>query len=215
MLITRKGTERVARHAFELAQRRAASPARSGGLGGHVGAPQPKVTCVDKANIFKSLAFFRKVFQEVARGYPGVATDFAYVDAMSMYVVQAPWRYDVAVCENQFGDILSDLGAATIGGLGMAPSGDIGDHWALFQPSHGTAPDIAGQGIANPVAMILSAAMMLDWLAARHGDATARDGAARIERGVRTVLDKGHARTRDIGGTAATRAVGDAVAAAV
>src|SRR5256886_16738700 len=100
---------------------------------------------------------------------------------MAMYVVQRPWAYDVVVVENQFGDILSDLGAATVGGLGMAPSGDIGDRWALFQPSHGTAPDIAGKGVANPTAMILSAALMLRWLGDRHKDPTAAAAGDRLE----------------------------------
>jgi 3-isopropylmalate dehydrogenase len=202
LLITRKGTERIVRRAFETSRAR-----------GH-GAPADgvkRVTCVDKANIFRSYAFFRRVFQETARDYPDVATDFAYVDAMSMYVVQAPWRYDVMVMENMFGDIISDLGAATVGGLGMAPSGDIGDRYALFQPSHGTAPDIAGRGIANPLATILSAAMMCRWLGERYGDPLALAAAGRIEAAVAKALADPRARTRDIGGTATTRECADAV----
>jgi 3-isopropylmalate dehydrogenase len=207
LVVTRRGTERVVRRAFELARRRQARrPAPAAG---------PKVTCVDKANIFRSYAFFRKVFHEVARRFPDVATDTAYMDAMAMYVVQAPWRWDVVVLENMFGDILSDLGAATVGGLGLAPSGDIGDRWALFQPSHGTAPDIAGRGVANPLAMILSAALMLDWLGERHGDPAATRAAERIEGAVASVLAAGRVRTPDIGGRAGTREVGDAVAAAL
>ena len=144
-----------------------------------------RVTCVDKANVFRSYAFFRQVFQETARDFPDVRTDFAYVDAMTMYAIQTPARYDVIVLENMFGDILSDLGAATVGGLGMAPSGDIGDRYALFQPSHGTAPDIAGRGIANPMAAILSAALMCRWLGQQHNDAAAirAGGADRRRRG--------------------------------
>ena len=201
MVITRKGTERIVRRSFELAVRRAGAT--------------PRVTCVDKANVFRSMAFFRKIFGEVAAGFPAVATDVAYIDAMTMYVVQAPWRFDVVVLENMYGDILSDLGAATVGGLGMAPSGDVGDRWALFQPSHGTAPDIAGRGLANPIGMILSAAMMLEWLGHRHHDPAALDAAARIERAVRETLAQGRTKTPDIGGHASTRAVGDAVASAV
>jgi 3-isopropylmalate dehydrogenase len=214
LIVTRKGTERIVRRAFETAVKRGPGGDR-GGLAAPSGPPGPTVTCVDKANIFRSYAFFRKVFREVAAVFPGVATDFAYMDAMTMYVVQAPWRYDVVVLENLFGDILSDLGAATVGGLGMAPSGDIGDRWALFQPSHGTAPDIAGRGVANPIAMILSAAMMLDWLGDGHRDPVATQAARRIERAVTTVLEKGTVRTPDIGGRATTRQVGDAVATAV
>jgi 3-isopropylmalate dehydrogenase len=201
LVITRAGTERIVRRAFEWCLRRSGAPADG----------VRRVTCVDKANMFRSYALFRQVFQEVAREHPRVEAECAYVDAMSMYLTQAPWRYDVIVLENMFGDILSDLAAATVGGLGMAPSGDIGDRWALFQPSHGTAPDIAGKGIANPLAMILSAAMLLAWLGDRHADAAARAAAERIEKAVGAVLAKGSAKTRDIGGTATTREVGDAV----
>lgn len=209
MVITRKGTERIVRRSFELALRRAAAPSTGGAGAG------PCVTCVDKANVFRSMAFFRKIFREVAADFPAVATDVAYIDAMTMYVVQAPWRFDVVVLENMYGDILSDLGAATVGGLGMAPSGDVGDRWALFQPSHGTAPDIAGKGLANPIGMILSAAMMLEWLGHRHHDPAALDAAARIERAVRETLAQERTKTPDIGGRASTREVGDAIASAV
>jgi 3-isopropylmalate dehydrogenase len=125
--------------------------------------------------------------------------------------VQAPWRYDVIVLENMFGDILSDLGAATVGGLGLAPSGDVGDRYALFQPCHGTAPDIAGKGIANPVAAILSAAMMCRWLGHQHGDATAAAAARRVDGAVARALTDSRAHTRDIGGSASTRRCADAI----
>ncbi len=108
------------------------------------------MTCVDKANIFKSFAFFRKVFDEVAGRYPHVGREHAYIDAQALYLVQRPQTFDVLVAENMFGDILSDLAAGLIGGMGMAPSGDIGDHHAVFQPAHGTAPDIAGKGHRQP-----------------------------------------------------------------
>ncbi len=198
LIITRKGTERLARRAFETALTRGR-----------------RVTCVDKSNVFRSYLFFRQIVQEVGAEFPEVTTDSAYIDAMSMYLVQRPWTYDVIVTENQFGDILSDLGAATVGGLGMAPSADIGDRWALFQPSHGTAPDIAGKGIANPIAMILSAAMMLEWLGDRHTDARASAAAERIEGAVGRAVGAGAARTPDIGGRATTAQAGDAVAAAL
>jgi len=198
LIVTRKGTERIARRAFEAAMGR-----------------RRRVTCVDKSNVFRSYLFFREVVQEVGAEFPEVAVDGVYIDAMSMYVVQKPWAYDVVVIENQFGDILSDLGAATIGGLGMAPSGDIGDRWALFQPSHGTAPDIAGKGIANPLATILSAAMMLRWLGDRHKDPAAAAAGDRIEAAVSAVLAAGTIRTPDLGGRATTEAVGDAVASAL
>ena len=202
LVITRKGTERVVRRAFETARTR-----------GH-GAPADgvaRVTCVDKANVFRSYAFFRQVFQETAGDYPDVRTDVAYVDAMSMYLVQAPWRYDVVVLENMFGDILSDLGAATVGGLGLAPSGDVGDRYALFQPCHGSAPDIAGKGIANPIAAILSAAMMCRWLGLQHRDSAVTAAADRIDAAVARALTNSRTHTQDIGGSASTRQCADAV----
>jgi 3-isopropylmalate dehydrogenase len=165
---------------------------------------------VDKANIFQSMAFFRQIFYEVAKGFPTVQAEHAYVDAMTMYMIQRPLRYDVMVSENMFGDIISDLGAGTVGGLGIAPSGDIGDTYGLFQPSHGTAPDIAGRGIANPIAQILSARMMLEWLAETKNDPQSARAAEAIERAVeKTLADRKH-HTADIGGSAKTAAVGDA-----
>ena len=127
------------------------------------------MTCVDKANVFKAFAFFREMFDDAAKRHPDVKADRLYVDACSALLVKRPWDFDVMVMENMFGDILSDMTAGLIGGMGMAPSADIGDRHAVFQPCHGTAPDIMGQGKANPTGMILSAAMMLDWLADKHG----------------------------------------------
>jgi 3-isopropylmalate dehydrogenase len=201
LVVTRQGTEKIVEFAFRLAERRNGRPLDGRRI----------VTCVDKANIFRSLAFFRKVFFEVAARHPSVAADAAYVDAMSLYMVQYPQAYDVLVMENQFGDILSDLGAALVGGLGLAPSAEIGDERALFQPSHGTAPQIAGKDVANPLAMILSGAMLLEWLGDRHEDASATDAGRRIEAAVARVLAAGTKRTPDLGGTAGTRAVGEAV----
>lgn len=153
LVITRKTSERLFDYAFNLARKRKAQ----GGRG--------RVTCVDKANVFSSFAFFRKIFDERAALNPEIHADYCYVDAMALNLVRQPWEYDVLVTENMFGDILSDLGAALVGGMGMAPSADIGDNHAVFQPCHGSAPDIAGTGKANPTAMYLSAAMMLRWLA--------------------------------------------------
>ncbi len=189
MKITQRGTARVCNFAFELARQRKAQGKR-----GHV-------TNVDKANVFVSMAFWRKVFQERAALYPDIGTDHAYVDAMALNLVMRPWAYDVLVTENMFGDIISDLIAALVGGMGMAPSADIGDQHALFQPAHGTAPDIAGQGIANPSAMLLSVAMMLDWLAVRHGDSVLADGARAVEAALQAAFASGAVRPRDFGGT--------------
>ena len=179
--ITRAASERLFDFAFRLASQRKEA-GRSAG----------RVTCVDKANVFKAFAFFRSVFAERAALFPAIAHDAAYVDAMALWMVQRPWEFDVLVTENMFGDILSDLGAGLMGGLGFAPSADIGDDHAVFQPCHGSAPDIAGEGVANPAAMILSGATMLDWLALR-------DEAARLRGAVASVIEfrRGpHARRR-------------------
>jgi 3-isopropylmalate dehydrogenase len=173
MVITRRTSERLFEFSFRLAERRKARGRRSGGL-----------TCVDKANVFKAFAFFRGIFDEAAKRHPDVRADHLYIDACSALLVKRPWDFDVMVTENMFGDILSDLAAGLIGGMGMAPSADIGDRHAVFQPCHGTAPDIMGKGLANPTAMILSAALMLDWLGERHDHAPAVAAAERIERAV-------------------------------
>ena len=189
-VITRRGTERVVRAAFDLARRR--------------GRERPRVTCVDKANILRSFAFFRKVFDEVAAEYPEIAADHLYVDAAAMELVRRPEWFDVLVTENLLGDILSDLTAALVGGLGVAPSADLGDRHAVFQPCHGTAPDLAGKDVANPLATILSGVMMLDHLADRHDDPAPRAAARRIEAAIAGALAAGEAQTADIGGRCST-----------
>jgi 3-isopropylmalate dehydrogenase len=198
LVMTRRGVERIAEYAFQLADQRAK--------------PRGSVTCVDKANIFKSYAFFRKVFDEVAARHPAVAARHAYIDAQALYLVQRPQACDVIVTENMFGDILSDLAAGLIGGMGMAPSADIGDRHAVFQPAHGTAPDIAGKGIANPIAAILSASMMLDWLGRRHAHDGLLRGGGMIEEAVARVLAAGKMLPVDQGGQATTQEVGQAIA---
>ena len=202
VVITRRGTERIVRFAFELSRRRKGNPV-TGAQG---------VTCVDKANVFRSYAFFRKVFDEIATEFPEVQTNHVYIDAMALYLVQRPGDFDVIVAENLFGDILSDLGASLVGGMGMAPSADIGDRYAVFQPAHGSAPDIAGQGIANPLASILSAGLMLQWLGEKHGDPAATKAAGLLEYAVSQVLEEGRVKTKDLRGGASTGQVGDAVA---
>lgn len=198
--ITRRTTERLARFAFDLARRRAARRGRRG-----------TVTLVDKANVFRAFAFMRGIFAEVAAGNPDVAHGAHYVDAMALDLVRRPWAFDVLPTENMFGDILSDLGAGLVGGMGFAPSADIGDTHAVFQPAHGTAPDIAGQGIANPTATILSAAMMLDWLAARGAGQRFADAAAELDAAVDAAFADG-LRTADIGGSDGTAAAARAIA---
>lgn len=184
--ISRRGSERVCRAAFELARTR-----------------RRKVTLVDKANVLPSMVFFRKVFDEISEEYPEVETERVYVDAAALFLVRRPDEFDVIVTENMFGDILSDLASGLIGGMGMAPSADVGDEIAVFQPAHGTAPDIAGQGIANPIAMILSVAMMLDWLPGVDGTL--------IRQAVRRVLEDPAKRTPDVGGNLSTTQMTNAI----
>jgi len=190
MRITRHGSERLFRSAFDQAVGR-----------------RKHLTLVDKANVLPSMAFFRKVFDEAAQQFPAVQTDRIYVDAASLYLVQRPETFDVLVTENMFGDILSDLAAGLVGGMGMAPSADIGDNYAVFQPSHGSAPDIAGKGIANPIATILSVAMMLDWF----NHAETRRGAALIRRAVERVMSDPCNRTADLEGRLSTTEMGNRV----
>ena len=170
------------------------------------------MTCVDKSNVLRSYAFFRHVYDDVAAQYPDIERDYAYIDAMTLWQIQSPEFYDVVVTENMFGDIVSDLGAGTVGGMGMAPSGDVGDEHGLFQPSHGTAPTIAGKGIANPIAMILSGSMMLEWLGIRHNDKTALEASKRIEAAVTIALGQDNVLPEDLGGHAKTSEIGDAIA---
>ncbi|GAB5468296.1 MAG: isocitrate/isopropylmalate dehydrogenase family protein [Rhodospirillales bacterium] len=199
--ITRRTSEKLFDFAFDLARKRKAQ-GKGPGL----------VHCIDKANVFLAFAFFRKVFQERASAFPDIAAEAAYVDAAALWMVQRPQIFDVMVTENMFGDILSDLGAGLMGGLGLAPSADIGEGRAVFQPCHGTAPDIAGRGIANPVAMVLSAAMMLDWLGETSGLASLSAAAARLEAAVAAVLDAGTVRTADMGGSDGTDGMVGAIA---
>jgi 3-isopropylmalate dehydrogenase len=200
MVITRRGSARVHEFAFRLAERR-----RARGRPG-------EVTCVDKANVFVSMAFFRKVFDEVAARHPGIRARRHYVDATALDLVRRPWTFDVLVTENMFGDILSDEAAGLVGGMGMAPSADIGDAHGLFQPCHGSAPDIAGQGKANPTAMILSAAMMLDWRGERHDDPRLVEAARRVESAVNAAFASGRLLPIELGGRDGTAAIASAVA---
>ena len=199
-IITRPAVERIARTAFELASRRS-----------------KKLTIVHKANVLKmTTGLFRDVCLEVAVDYPDVTVDDFHIDAMTVHLVRRADRFDVIVTENMFGDILSDLAGEIAGSLGIAPSINSSDTLAMAQAAHGSAPDIAGQDVANPVAMILSTGMVLDWLATRHEDPRLADAAARIERAVTATVQGGTA-TRDLGGQATcsgfTAAVVDAVRA--
>jgi len=194
-IITRSGSERVIRYAFEYAIRH----------------QRRKITLVHKANILKfSQGLFLDVGRQIAREYEprGIVFEDKIVDAMAMNLVLRPEQYDMIVTTNMFGDILSDEISGLVGGLGLAPGANIGMHAAIFEAVHGTAPDIAGKGIANPAALIFAACMMLEHL---------QDGARanRIRNAVETTIRDGQHVTRDLGGTATTRAFTDAVIAAL
>ncbi|MBO6123091.1 MAG: isocitrate/isopropylmalate dehydrogenase family protein [Methanobrevibacter sp.] len=188
-VITRHASERIAKAAFNLCIKRG----------------QSKVTCVHKSNVLKKTdGVFKESFYNIAKDYPQIKTENYYVDAMAMYLVTQPQNFDVIVSTNLFGDILSDESAGLVGGLGLAPSGNIGDHNGLFEPVHGSAPDIAGKNIANPCSMILSAAMMLDYL-----------GEWEMSNDIKTAVEKVIAdckiRTPDLGGDACTMDVTKAI----
>ena len=188
-IITRGASERIARFAFDLA-------AREG---------REKVTAVHKNNVLdKTCGVFLEACRGVAEAHPGIEYEEMIVDACAMKLILAPEQFDVLVTTNMFGDILSDEAAGLVGGLGLAPSANVGDENAVFEPVHGTAPDIAGKGIANPIATILSASMMLDWLGEE-------DGARTIEDAVMTVLTEGRTLTPDLGGTASTKEIAEAI----
>jgi 3-isopropylmalate dehydrogenase len=194
-VVSRNGAERIARFACQLAGKRKAR-----------GKPG-KVTCVTKSNVLpRSDGLFQEIAARVAREH-GVPFEHFHVDDAARRLIRFPQSMDVVLCMNQYGDILSDIGAETAGGLGLAPSGCFGDRWAYFESVHGSAPDIAGQGIANPTATILSAAMMLDHMG------LAEEG-LRLERAVARVYRDGKILTPDQGGTAHTREMARAILAA-
>jgi len=193
MIITRFGAERISRYAFEYARRHG----------------RKKVTLAHKANILKyTQGLFLDVAREVAKDYPDIELEDRIIDATAMLLVLDPYRFDVLVMENMFGDILSDLMAGLVGGLGFAPAGNIGEDAAMFEAVHGSAPDIAGQGIANPTGLLTSACLMLDHLGQREtGD--------RIRAAIDAVVLEGTSRTVDMGGTAGTEAFAEAVVRAL
>ena len=197
--ITRKTTEKLHDFAFNLARKR-----KQRNLCGHV-------TCVDKANVFRSMAFFRKIFEERAALNTDIEYGFNYVDAQALDFIRKPWAFDVLVMENMFGDILSDLAGGLVGGMGMAACGEIGDEHALFQPAHGSAPDIMGQDKANPLAAILSASLMLDYLADKSGYEPMAHAAQRIEEAVDRGFAENRLRPMEFGGDMGTKAVTEEV----
>jgi len=182
--ITRRATERVVRYAFNLARRRN---------------KLKKVTCVDKSNIIGAHRFFRDVFREIGeREFPDLTLDFAYVDAFCQWQIRSPEWFDVVVGPNLVGDIVSDNGATTAGGLGLAVGGNIGDEHGMFEPIHGSAPKHAGKDKANPLAAIMAMQMMLDWLATRYSDVRLARAAEKVEAAVAAVLLDGETLTYDL-----------------
>jgi 3-isopropylmalate dehydrogenase len=197
--ITRKTTEKLHEFSFRLAARR-----KERGHPGHV-------TCVDKANVFTSMAFFRSIFDEVAARHPDIKTAHNYVDAMALDLIRQPWRADILVMENMFGDILSDLGGGLVGGMGMAACGEIGDEIGLFQPAHGSAPDIMGQDRANPLAAILSGVLMLDYLSEKLDEPKFGDAAMLLDAAVDAGFAANQLRPMEFGGDMGTRAITDRI----
>ncbi|MEM3003834.1 MAG: isocitrate/isopropylmalate dehydrogenase family protein [Candidatus Bathyarchaeia archaeon] len=196
-IITSEGSRNIIDYAFKLARRRE---------------KKRKVTAVHKANVMRVTdGLFRRVFQETAKQYPEISANEMYVDAAAMNLIRAPQEFDVLVTTNMFGDILSDEAAQLVGGLGVAPSANIGKDFALFEPVHGSAPDIAGRQLANPCSMILSSKMMLEYFGERGGGRGWLDAAEAIEEAFINNLKSG-VTTPDLGGRAKTLEVGEAIA---
>lgn len=193
-VITRRACERIANYAFELARERRNS-----------------VTAIHKANVMKKTdGLFLSVCREVASNYPDIRFSDMLVDAAAMNLIRNPQEFDVIVTTNMFGDILSDEAAQVVGGLGLAASANIGQDFALFEPVHGCAPDIAGKNIANPTSLVLSAAMMLNWLGRKKHDNDARLASRTIQRALESCLARGEV-TPDLGGTLSTLEMGRAI----
>ncbi len=199
-VVTRKGANRVARAAFEIARTRA----------------RKKVTTVHKAPTYKLVCgMFAEECHKVAKDFPDCTIEDVLVDSFALKLALKPQQFDVVVTTNLFGDILTDEGAALVGGLGLAPGLCVGERQAMAQATHGSAPDIAGQGIANPFAMIMSGKMLLEWLGRKHGEDKAIHAAALIDAAMDKVIAEARQVTSDLGGTASTSQMGDAIAAAL
>jgi 3-isopropylmalate dehydrogenase len=199
-VITRKGSNRVAREAFEFARTR----------------KKRKVTAAHKEPVYRlACGMFAEECRKVAKEYPDIAFEEMMIDSTAMKLVTEPQRFDVVVTTNQFGDILTDIGAGLVGGLGLAPGLCVGEKQAMAQATHGSAPDIAGRNIANPYAMIVSGQMLLGWLGRKRNEPKATAASDRILAAVNMVIADGRHLTRDLGGQASTQEMGDAVAAAM
>jgi 3-isopropylmalate dehydrogenase len=209
-VITRRGSERIARAAFELARARGTARRASGQK--HTCGDRPLVTIIHKRTVFKlTCGLFVDTAIEVAGEFPEVDVEEHQVDSFAMALAMKPQRFDTILVTNMFGDILSDLAAGLVGGLGLAPGLNVGDRYAMAQATHGSAPDIAGKNIANPYAIIVSAQMLLAWLGQRHSDQAALSAADKIDQALHLTLSRDGVRTPDIGGNATTDALGRAV----
>ena len=202
-IVTRKGAERIIKYAFDFCRRKGRGAPLDGKL---------RVTCVDKSTVLQSCALFREVYNEVAEGYLDIEKDYALIDAWTQWAIRRPEYYDVIVTTNLFGDIISDMTAPIQGGLGLAPSAEVGDEHGMFRPIHGSAPKYSGKYVANPIATILSAKMLMDWLADKSNDKSVRDAANRIEKAVDLTLKEGKVLPRDLGGSSKTNEVGNEIA---
>jgi 3-isopropylmalate dehydrogenase len=196
-VVTRKGASRVAREAFEIARTR----------------KRKKVTAVHKEPVYRLVCgMFAEECRKMAQNYPDVELEEVLVDGFAMKLVMKPQQYDVVVTTNQFGDILTDEGAGLVGGLGLAPGLVVGEHHAMAQATHGSAPDIAGRNIANPYAMIMSGKMLFEWLGRKRNEPRATKAAAAIDDAMERVIAEAKSLTADLGGKASTSQMGDAVA---
>jgi len=200
--ISKMGSERISRMGFDIASRRNGAP----------GDGVSRVTCVDKSNVTRGCQLFRRTFDEVGDAYPGIERDYGYIDAFMQWITRNPEHYDVVVSSNMFGDISTDLGAVLQGGMGMAGSANIGDHHAMFEPVHGSAPKHAGKGIVNPIASISSVQMMLDWLGRRNANDDLIDVADLVGAAIADHVRDGTQLTYDLGGDASTTQVGTSIA---
>src|SRR5436190_11242186 len=199
-VVTRRGASRVAREAFEIARTRV----------------RKKVTSVHKEPVYRLVCgMFAEECRKMAIAYPDVELEEVLVDGFAMKLVMKPQQYDVVVTTNQFGDILTDEGAGLVGGLGLAPGLCVGERQAMAQATHGSAPDIAGKGIANPYAMIMSGKMLFEWLGRKRSSRQALEAAGLIDRAMDKVISEAKTLTADLGGSATTAQMGDAVAAAI
>ena len=196
-VITRRASQRIAKYAFQAANNRGKAK---------------KVTVIHKSNVMrKTDGLFAQTCRDVAAHYPDIHLEEMYVDAAAMQLIKSPHAFDVIVTTNMFGDILSDEASVLIGGLGMAPGANIGDTFALFEPIHGTAPLLAGKGVANPISMILASSLMLNWLGQTYSDPNCLRACQRIETAVKATLQQGIL-TQDLGGNIQTQDFGAAVA---